>query len=198
MSSGKRNGNWKGGRSIASNGYVLLRVGKDHHLADVRGYAYEHRVVAEKKLGRRLRDGEVVHHRDGDQRNNDPDNLEVVASHAHHAVHHRAEESRLRLPDEPNPTVACECGCGERFARYDETGRPRSYVSGHNPMSSPTMDAVLRALRDGPAHRREIMDAIGRPGHAVAVALSKLRRRGEVDTDGRGTWHLVDGSGEAA
>lgn len=43
---------WKGGRSIASNGYVLVRVGKKHHLADVRGYAYEHRIVAEQKLGR--------------------------------------------------------------------------------------------------------------------------------------------------
>ena len=49
---GKKNGMWKGGRSVASNGYVLIRVGMDHHLADVRGYAYEHRLVAEKKIRR--------------------------------------------------------------------------------------------------------------------------------------------------
>lgn len=51
--SGPDNPNWKGGRSIASNGYVLLRM-PGHHLADVRGYVYEHRLVAEQKLGRRL------------------------------------------------------------------------------------------------------------------------------------------------
>src|SRR4051812_41815968 len=45
------NPNWRGGRSIASNGYIIVRVGVGHHLADVRGYAYEHRLVAEQKLG---------------------------------------------------------------------------------------------------------------------------------------------------
>lgn len=28
----EKNGMWKGGRSTASNGYVLVRVGRDHHL----------------------------------------------------------------------------------------------------------------------------------------------------------------------
>lgn len=64
---GPTNSNWRGGRSLASNGYILLRVGVGHLLADVRGYAYEHRVVAEAKLGRRLRKGEHVHHVDGDK-----------------------------------------------------------------------------------------------------------------------------------
>lgn len=40
------------GRSIASNGYVLIWVGRDHPLADVRGYAYEHRLVASQTIGR--------------------------------------------------------------------------------------------------------------------------------------------------
>lgn len=31
------------------------------------GYAAEHRVVASKKIGRPLRDNEVVHHRDGNK-----------------------------------------------------------------------------------------------------------------------------------
>lgn len=49
---------------------------------------HEHRVVAEKKLGRKLRDGEVVHHIDGNKRNNDPDNLMVFSSQAEHASYH--------------------------------------------------------------------------------------------------------------
>jgi hypothetical protein len=56
----------------------------DHPDADPRGYVSEHRLVMEKKIGRRLRDGEVVHHVDGDTANNDPSNLELFSSHSEH------------------------------------------------------------------------------------------------------------------
>lgn len=129
--SGARNPNWQGGRHVASNGYVIVRVGVDHHLADVRGYAYEHRLAAESILGRRLRPGEVVHHLDGNKANNSHDNLEVVTRPQHQA-RHRRRSIGLRLPDEPNPVVQCACGCGVQFYKYDTTNRPRKYVSGHN------------------------------------------------------------------
>ena len=48
----KRHPNFKGGAITDPRGYKLVFVGKKHHLADVRGYAYEHRLLAEKKLGR--------------------------------------------------------------------------------------------------------------------------------------------------
>ena len=129
---GPDNPNWKGGKSVASNGYVLLRVGLQHHLADVRGYAYEHRVAAEEKLGRRLKDGEIVHHRDGDKTNNAHENLEVFPDIVWHLFHHRAPDSDRRKPGESNANVSCECGCGARFKRFDPSGRPRRFVSGHN------------------------------------------------------------------
>lgn len=129
--SGALNGNWRGGRSVASNGYILIRVGRSHHLADVRGYAYEHRLVAEKKLGRALAAGEVVHHIDGNKQNNNPANVQVMPSMAHHMHEHGRRPGR-RAPGEQNPRVQCACGCNETFEKFDRCGRPRRFVSGHN------------------------------------------------------------------
>lgn len=53
---------------------------------------HTHRVVAEQMLGRSLRKGEVVHHIDGNKRNNDPSNLMIFKSQAEHAKYHRITE----------------------------------------------------------------------------------------------------------
>jgi hypothetical protein len=76
--------------------------------------------------------GEQVHHIDGNKQNNDPGNIEVVASIAHHRVRHRTAGTPLRMPGESNPMIGCACGCGQVFARYDSSGRPRKFLSGHN------------------------------------------------------------------
>lgn len=50
---------------------------------------HEHRVTAERMLGRPLTSEEVVHHVDGDKRNNAPDNLMVLPSQSAHAALHK-------------------------------------------------------------------------------------------------------------
>jgi hypothetical protein len=57
---------------------------------------HEHRVIAEQKMGRPLAPGEVVHHIDGDNRNNAPENLQVLASQAEHARLHNLGRSAAK------------------------------------------------------------------------------------------------------
>lgn len=68
-----------------------------------RNRRHEHRSVAEQILGRPLRRGEIVHHKDGLKRNNAPENLEVIPSQAEHARRHR---TGMRLP----PKLVCKFG----------------------------------------------------------------------------------------
>ena len=75
---------WKGGRRVDKSGYILVYC-PGHPEAHPRSKTVrEHRLVMEKKLGRYLLPGEVVHHKDDDRANNDPDNLEVFSSNAEH------------------------------------------------------------------------------------------------------------------
>lgn len=79
----EKNGFWNGGRIVDKHGYVLLKM-NNHPDANRSGYVREHRLVMEKKLGRRLLRSEVVHHMDGLNNNNHPDNLELFQDNAAH------------------------------------------------------------------------------------------------------------------
>ena len=57
---------------------------------------HKHRIVAEQKLGRPLKTGEVVHHMDGNKRNNRPENLYVFPSQTEHAAAHKRWDSTVK------------------------------------------------------------------------------------------------------
>lgn len=66
----------------------LSRLGKGESKSYEKTYGrHTHRVVAEQILGRPLRSDEIVHHIDGNKRNNDPSNL-IVMTQAEHARLH--------------------------------------------------------------------------------------------------------------
>jgi hypothetical protein len=85
--SGNKHWNWQGGISHTPH-YKTIRFSPGF-------YVYEHRLIAEKMLGRKLERGEVVHHIDFNSFNNNPDNLRVM-KHRDHIILHKARAKEKR------------------------------------------------------------------------------------------------------
>ena len=79
---GKDNPNWKGGKNKTTQGYILRHVGTNE-------YKYEHRLVMEKHLGRKLDKLEIVHHINEIRTDNRIENLELMEWGVHTAKHTR-------------------------------------------------------------------------------------------------------------
>jgi hypothetical protein len=140
------------GRSVESKrGYVLINVGKGHHLANKQGWAYEHRLVAEEILGRPLKKGEIVHHRDGNKSNNSRENIQITNGQPEHMKHHRRRTDKWHKGD-PNPLVPCGCGCGELMHKFKRDGHLCNYINGHsrkNRIQKPTNSLIQCACGCG-------------------------------------------------
>jgi HNH endonuclease len=91
---GDKNGMWKGGRQV-TRGYILLW--KPEHPRARRGHVREHILVMEKHLGRYLQNTEVVHHINGNKKDNRIENLQLFSSDKEHQRYHRLKEIKMGI-----------------------------------------------------------------------------------------------------
>ena len=80
---GAKHAAWKGGRYIASDGYVQIYQG-------LRKHRKEHFLVIEQAIGRTLLPTEIVHHVDGDKQNNKLENLVLLTNEKEHRAAHNS------------------------------------------------------------------------------------------------------------
>ncbi len=125
---GEEHHSWKGGRYINDQGYVMVHLPNNPHSYS-NGWALEHRVIASKKLGRKLKTSEQVHHIDGNKQNNSPNNLIILTCPQHTRLHSQNQNNRKE--NEENYLINCACGCGRKLNKYDNRGRPRMFIHGH-------------------------------------------------------------------
>lgn len=72
------------GESLKPSGYIEITRGEHKGRS-------QHRVVAEKMIGRKLSPDEVVHHKDNNRANNIPSNLEVMTRSEHTSLHRQEQ-----------------------------------------------------------------------------------------------------------
>jgi len=82
FSKGANHANWKGGRSLSAVGYISIRLESGTR-------RLEHILIAEKVLGRSLKEGEVVHHVNGIKSDNRNKNLLICDKKYHTWLHQR-------------------------------------------------------------------------------------------------------------
>jgi hypothetical protein len=91
-----RNPNYKGGRFIDRQGYVVVLNPRRTNHRD--RYIYEHRLIMEEHLGRPLSRDEHVHHRNGIKTDNRIENLQLTNVSDHARLHD--QELRRHVGDE--------------------------------------------------------------------------------------------------
>lgn len=83
---------------IDKEGYPQVYIGKNYPYREG-GYTHirEHQYIMEMHLGRRLLKGEIVHHIDGNKKNNKLENLYLTSVEEHNKLHAESESILFEL-----------------------------------------------------------------------------------------------------
>jgi hypothetical protein len=161
------------GKRIHSAGYVVISGGRHG--------TYEHRDVAEKKIGRKLSNDEDAHHVNEIKTDNDPANIEVLPKADHTRLHH------------PRRRIAVPCGqCGKPLEvhpyklRYSKSGKvfcnktcSGLFNNGDGIRGNPfTEDEVTRisTLRKQGKNYNQIAVAVGRNRESIRTLLLRKEK----------------------
>ena len=113
--------NWKNGER--KHGKYMLILRKHHPYGDRWGYVFRHRYRIQLMLGRYLTEKEVVHHIDGNPKNDDESNLIFFASHSEHITFENTKDMTGRI---------CRlCGTDKTYMYKNKNGKLRPQWRGN-------------------------------------------------------------------
>jgi len=117
---------WKGGRKRDRGGpdaYIEV-LDRSHPRANTSGYVKEHRLVAERALGKPLPKTARVHHVNEVRTENGQDNLVICQDHAYHVLLH----GRMRALQATGDVHSRQCVCCGGWLRAED---PELVIRGH-------------------------------------------------------------------
>lgn len=158
---GELNHSYQAGRIVDMDGYALVQAPSDHPQARKTGLMFQHRLIAEQKIGRYLLPSEVVDHIDGLHLHNDPENLRVFDSNADHL---RATISGLR----PN---------------WSEEGFAKMQIPSHLRPAYPRVDSYRQRRERGDVRLLQILLAASRLGIESPHLLGTHRHLEQAQID---------------
>lgn len=105
---GEKNWNWKGGKTMNSQGYVLVYKPGHPRARGKSGYVHEAVLILEQKLGRSLRQDEEPHHINKIKTDNSQENLMVMTHSEHTIIHNKIDMSNRKCYDCDSKTTTVD------------------------------------------------------------------------------------------